>query len=999
VDEKCAKVFVGNKLEILANQLYENLFQSQGSIFNRKIVIVAYPFQKRFLQHFFAKKSIYSGVKFYSLNSALQGGLFRTFNLKEKKIPSALDLQITLFCKMQELSTSKEEIYKPLLTYLENDPERLVSLSLSLRNVFLRYGSYADSLEEWKEKKGWKQALWNLVFEKWTYPLEKLKNLTPKEGEIHLFGFVYLPKTHLEFFKHQEACFYTLSPCAHYWGDLCSDKERRHIHKSLKKEYDRERLDLYIRDTNPLLANLGKLGRSFLNLMQDLDFIFEELYESDTPQTLLQYVQQDLLDLKNPEASPKTYIKKDDDSIHLHIASSKLQEVEILRDHILAMGLLPEDILVIAQDISSYAPFIHNVFGNTGIEYAIFDENAFSKSSFIAGFKKLLMLPKRRFDVDGIIELFSSSSFLEKWDITLEDKLLFSKWIRSSKVRFGKDLKQKQALLDSSEVEAIGTWEYGFKRLLTALASDSESISIDLSESEKLGKLISMMQLLFSKLEPLEKGVFKSLEDWSLCLKEIADTFFVIDEEGTFFFKKLPSFSIEKDPVPYLFVEKILNDLFTSAKTPYNRANLHAMPCCSLKIAGAFYAKAIFLLGMKEGAFPRIEIPSSLSLLKLSLNPADEERYLFLLLLTQASKSFIMSFVREEKENPSFVIQELFSYINSSYVLEKSLVTEHAAKALLAKEAACFFPDFYADFPLPLREKEKEIVIDIKHLNLLAKHPLRFYFNVVLKMYLESESNFHEGEFVLSDIDKADFRKGSLKQDFSALFEKALRQGSLPHGAFKEVAKCKASDEVEDYQKNLASLSLSLDKLFNVELKMMCDTQDILNGRSRILPPLKVPLKEGRTAYIIGMLENIVPEGLLFHKNKSLPDLIEAFPSFLVYLNLNLGSPSLLLTKKGQTYKMEADPLKSLVSFVEYYEACLEAPSPLMPTWSAALLQKGSKELQKAFEASDNDFSLGFEDVYLKWLFSKDPLFSSDYIFEKWASYAKELFAPLIEED
>ncbi len=1035
--EGAAKVFMSNQLDVLADKLFEQLFQEGSSPFERRLVVIEYPLLKRYLTFRFARKAVAAGIKIVSLTQALEE-INPHFTAKKKQVPSALELSIDLQCKIREVLGSDDPLFAPLIEYIGSDEKKILSLASELGSLFLRYGMYAGpQLTEWKTQNGWKQALYARVFAAWAEVEEKLDPLLLVEGQIHFFAFGYLPPIYLDFFKDKQSFFYHLSPCSLFWGDLFSDKEKSLLHKRLKSEKDKERLDFYFRDTNSLLANLGKLGRLSLNLMEDLNLELEEDYILNKRQTLLEHIQSDLLDLRNPHEGPKIFVQEEDKSIQFHTASSKLREVEILLVNILASQEQFQETLVLAPDISEYAPFIHMVFGEAKIHYSIFDENAFSQSPFIKGYRHLLSLARGRFEVDAVLKLFSNVAFLAKFNLGINDLQTFQAWIKEAKIRWGKDAAQKQQILEEKEVSSIGTWEFGLNRLLVALAKGEEDLSIDLSEAEKLGELITLTRALFEHLNPLQNGEMRSLDSWVGYLTELAQRYFVIDEMGEVFLSKLQALAsslihLEKNLFSYHAMERILENLFSNAKTPYQASNACALKFCSLNIAGPLKAKATYLLGMQEGAFPRIETPSSLSEIPFVETSADRDRYLFLQLLISASHTFTMSFVKGENENPSCVVQELLSYINQGYVcvgeepLSRKLTVEHpvlsydknyfktpsfhlqkeylAAKSRYAKRektASVLFPEFYASLEKTEKAKKNDIVIELKKLSKFAKHPIQFYFNHVLKIYLESEEHFEKGEFILSHIDRAVLRKDSLKKGFSHLFEKAHHKGMLPLGIFKEVARCNAADHKEEYHAHLEALNVDPKTLITIELKASCAEPDFKNSHHLILPPLSVPLEEGRKACIVGKLENVGPCGLLVNETHYLKDLLKVYPSFLVYLNLPLEKlgfpPRLLLSKKGKVKeKLEGDPLDLLAAYIGYYERCLDSPSPLMPEWASGLLEEGVEELEKAIEISKNGFGATFEDLYLKQLFLKDPLFSSAHLHQTWSSYLREVFAPLL---
>ena len=105
--------------------------------------------------------------------------------------------------------------------------------------------------------------------------------------------------------------------------------------------------------------------------------------------------------------------------------------------------------------------------------------------------------------------------------------------------------------------------------------------------------------------------------------------------------------------------------------------------------------------------------------------------------------------------------------------------------------------------------------------------------------------------------------------------------------------------------------------------------------------------------------------------------------------------PRILLAKDGKIKNFaDDDTLELLQNYIIYYERALQEMSPLMPKWAEAFLFESSESLQKAIDASMDGTS--YQDPYLKWLSQREPTFSAEVLFEKWAAYFRELLKPLI---
>ena len=87
------------------------------------------------------------------------------------------------------------------------------------------------------------------------------------------------------------------------------------------------------------------------------------------------------------------------------------------------------------------------------------------------------------------------------------------------------------------------------------------------------------------------------------------------------------------------------------------------------------------------------------------------------------------------------------------------------------------------------------LTVDLKQLSRFAKHPLRFYLNHALHLYLEYEEK--DEEFTLSPLVRALVHKEVGKRPLKEVFKEADLHGKLPLGRFKDVAWLNTSEEMQ----------------------------------------------------------------------------------------------------------------------------------------------------------------------------------------------------------
>ncbi len=1024
----------------------QRLFAAHTRPFERRIVIVPSSAQKEFLADFFAshpRYQVFAGVQVMTLSQGFLELLSLLSQEKQERIPSLLELSLHIeevICQAFSAPVQKEVLH-PLFDYvgvdLEKQDRRIGSLSVQLANLFSRYGLYgAAFLEEWMKKNGWQQWLWKKIFvdaSGWTYPIKALDKAVSCPFQVHLFGFHTMPMVYQQFFHKLNTAFYVLSPCSMFWEDLASDRERigarRHFEKRKFRQSDVEQWDLYLRDTNPLLSNWGKVGREFIKQLEGGDVLSGEAYIEPERKTLLAEVQRDLLHLRNPQETGPKVAAEGDCSIQVHSAVSHLREVEVLYEQVCGISLMPREILVLSSDLDLYAPFIQTVFGSkeSKLSYSIEGVSASSGSEIFEGVLHLLSLPAAQFSSDALLKLFSMPSFLEKWTFSREDAATLRRWIKLANIRWG---------LHGSNP---GTWEHGLDRLLLGLtmAIDEEKAlevegslwpcaGVNATDLDLLTKLIALIHSLEEDLKPIVHRQKKSLAGWLDFAERLIAHYFElsVDNIGTEMQKLRSSFSSHEDPVlsceTLIRMMKSLAEAQSATLSSPNRQKIAFRP---LRNGNITPAKAIWLLGMDESSFPCNATESSLCEMQACKEkeyipkPAEEDRYLFLECVMSAKEHLILSYQRTDpKDNKeqslSVVVQELLHYLGAAF----SGITHHPAfpfdrryysqhSPLLShseKQYRCAHFNYCEKRPpSPFfvqgthRDSEHLRVVDVKALFDLAKHPIRFHFQQALQIYMRSEDDENR-DFILSPLLKAIFRKKVMKQSLKAQLKVWKAQGKLPVGVFGEVAIDAIEEEALDLKEHLETFKVSVDQIFSLELSQLC-TQPIEQAQGHwIYPALRVPMRDGTEAILTGKIDNLTPRGLLFHGEDKLEDWIKAWPQLLVIGTLKCAEPRLLLTKSGKERQGQFSDYYSLLQdYLEYHVRSLEQLSPLMPEWTPSLLFKTPLELEKAISQSLNNS--GFDDEYLLWLKRRGALPDPKEAFDTWSDYASKLYQPMLQ--
>ena len=250
---------------------------------------------------------------------------------------------------------------------------------------------------------------------------------------ISVFGISSLPRFHLDIIHalagSMEVNFFLMSPSQEFWLDIRSDREMRRELSRVREKTGRQSPTeeaLYLERGNSLLSSLGSLGREFFGSMSDFQAEFYDSFEDGGEKNILSAVQSDMLNLRDrgrTDDDPPLSISDDDSSIQIHSCHSKMREVEVLYDNVLAMfeedpSLMPKDILVMTPDIEAYAPFIQAVFDipesresteRQRIPFSIADISVKTEVEITDTFFEILDLYGSRFEVSRIISILEST--------------------------------------------------------------------------------------------------------------------------------------------------------------------------------------------------------------------------------------------------------------------------------------------------------------------------------------------------------------------------------------------------------------------------------------------------------------------------------------------------------------------------------------------------------------------------------------------------------------
>lgn len=485
------------------------------------------------------------------------------------------------------------------------------------------------------------------------------------------------------------------APCQAYWGDIVSERNR---------EKHACRLGKHVADLhdvgNPLLASMGHAGKALFDWLSE-ESLDEEKFQAPTDNArLLHLLQHDILELRDRrdgESARRTLLAPGDHSLQVHSCHSPLREVQVLHDRLLHLfeelpDLAPRDIVVMAPEIETYAPWIEAVFSSVPeehhIPWTIADRRAPASRPLIAAALGLLGLPDSRLEAPPLLDLLEMPAVRHRFGLEQADLPCLRQWVRESNIRWGADGAHRAACdLPAAEEN---TWEFGLDRLFLGYAlPPGQELCLGLapcfgaegSDAAALGVLAEF----FARLRQWRDILHRPLPaaEWPEQFRHLLDAVFLPDledeEEQLQEMRDAMSRLAEDcgragcaEPLSATLVARCLEEALSGHEA--SRGYLGGrMTCCNMVPMRSLPFRVICLLGLNDTDFPRRQRPSGFDLMAQKPRKGDrsrraDDRYLFLEALISARDVLYLSYVgRDIRDDsvrePSVLLSELLDYV------------------------------------------------------------------------------------------------------------------------------------------------------------------------------------------------------------------------------------------------------------------------------------------------------------------------------------------------
>lgn len=990
------KIFFSNHLDLLTEHLKINLL-SNKSFSVRKVLFVPNIYVKNYLLERLAedrKVSVAAFIEFVDISGFV---FFFSKFFKGRRFPSYMELNLSIYKKLADYL--KDPLFLPVRRYVELkdgniSKKRLLGLSERLKKLFISYSIFKK-----REENSWQDVLFSDLFKDFFSPKrDLLKEPFFEMGdlEIHLFSLFFTPKLFNLFLKRLNfpTFRYIFSPSKYFIED--------DISSGTIKNFE---------NTNRFLLDFGKLHREHIKNINIEEIAQTESYleYENSSKALLDALKDDIFFAKNRE-EPLSLSEKFP-SIQVHEASSRMREVEILRNYLLKLmkeeGIVAKDISILSPDIDSYLPYIQFVFGDDD-NYKVSSLKIGKKGPLIDGIVTYFSFFESSWEKEKFFHLLENPLFSKRHGLSGDDISKIKGWIDSAKITWGLDGKMREGKVGGESPE-INSWAYGIDRIFAGLIFKDDLspvppvFGIGFGEIELFEKFL---EIFFGLKKDMEDLLLKrSLKKWALFLKKVVCRNFFMEEGevASFFFnflKELAAISLGSsfgfDEIWINLKKRLLNIRYT-----LHGMKIDAMEFASIKKA-IIPKKVICLIGM-DGTFPTSFERSSLNLLsEYCGEKEDYERELFLRSII-SSESFLY-FSYTQSMEPSPFLQKFLSFIDLSYRLNGKRPTEYIKKThpslpfcksyfsksySFSKSSYLAYVNYYSQkdegrpsikLDMPMREGGPlGEVLNVGDIRSLLKNPLRFFLK---REGIYLDDTIFRNDLKLGALDRHILRENYLKEDLVFRFE---REGRFPEGILRDIEKKDIKEEGLLIREILKERSL--EEIFDLNMKIVKTKMEKISPSKVEAPPVFLKFEKKEVA-IVGRIKNLTDGYLLLNHNPSLQSLLKIWPDYLLFLiTLKRSYFPILSLRSGKIVDPKPiDPKEAMISLLNYYKGAASNPSLMSPAFLEIFLKGDREKALKDFLKNPP-----YEFRYF------DTKFSEKEYLKKWSPLLEKSYRPFMK--
>ncbi|HEU0278051.1 MAG TPA: exodeoxyribonuclease V subunit gamma [Rhodanobacteraceae bacterium] len=612
-----------------------------------------------------------------------------------------------------------------LSTYLEDgDPLRRAALAGELARVFERMQGYRRAtLAQWEARRdgdNWMAWAWRALVaragghsraarvEAW------LAAFDPERGghdvppglpaRLDVFACSNVSPDVLRILAiaglHCDVDFYLPLPSMEYLGDL--PRTRAAVRARLAER----------NSENPLILSLGGALGEFLDLLFGYQYVQPDIEHDPyddriAGDSLLARVRNDILH----DAAPMTAgrLAAPDASLQFHACHTPVRELQTLRDALLDLfddprfdpPLQPRDVAVMMPDVAAYRPAIEAVFGSvprtdaTYIPYNLGDLGATALHPAAGLLLQLLDAPASRWKINELTDVLETPGVLRRFDLDADAAARLHARLVAAGVRWGEDAAAHVRAGAGDYPEF--SWAFAVDRIVAGFAAGDTgrkriagTAPLPGVEGETVAQLDAVLAItdIWRRLRA-EAERRRPAADWQRLLNECFDALYRPDpadvaevhavERVRAAMDQLARDCDAADPQPTLPWPVVRVELMDAlaAPDPAQRLFTGGVTFCGMVPLRVVPFRAICLIGMQDGAFPRSET-DVLGALSAERQPGDrdvraDDRLLLLQLVAAARDVFYVSWIGQDVRSnkplpPSAVVAELVRMVKGGYL-------------------------------------------------------------------------------------------------------------------------------------------------------------------------------------------------------------------------------------------------------------------------------------------------------------------------------------------
>ncbi len=720
-------LYKSNKIEVISELLAEELKICPPPINEKLEIVVPNYFLGNWLREQITIKNKISALyELKTISTYTESLLTNFFPAIDMSAWNFESIKWGIIDSLEELNSFKESF--PLRNwinkYLDNKKTidgDIYNLTKKITNNFIDYLIFRpEMIAQWNRyeinssnlfknlnsDQFWQPILYKLLEEKISekpsclYMIEVIKNLRKIKNvqfqvpnQIYIFSDNNLSKLHINFYselsKFIKVNLYLLSPGEDLWNRInCLEGEL---------EFDDNESKLNLNNTN-IEKIFGKFGANFQKLIDEniyseginlknnliyLDPTTNFHNKKDIP--LLNQIQKRLID----NNSVDFIVSERDDSILLCEHFNQNSQFEYLRNKIIEIinsceNIKYSDIAVLSPQTNLIKPYLRYIFNNElingeKIPYFFIDEDNHDSSGIYEFLIDITEIASEKITLEKIDYILSKKVTQNIFDfnITEKDEIIFL--LTQAGFHWGLDDKERLG-------EEKNTLDWCINRITLGLIYDKEvnlstfnlkpfsykNISLDLNKWVKilihLKKYINLIRGSFSYSNWVEKIKF--------ILKSIADSNANFNLEISEINRILDNHAIPLIPDDLILL-KVFREILISCinKAKYqSKSRVNKILVSDIENSRHIPHKVIFLIDMNSVNYPKLPKSENINLLKNKYHLGDpsvfeREKYAFLELLIACRDKFIVTWVKNDKDNKkldvSFPIKELISFFDS----------------------------------------------------------------------------------------------------------------------------------------------------------------------------------------------------------------------------------------------------------------------------------------------------------------------------------------------